>query len=67
MLAIHARKSRVYNCFDFKKPACPEGGHNERQAKKVTLEPLELRGKEHSLKTIMHISYKDGKHEDGYT
>jgi len=67
MLAIHARNSRVYNCSDFKNTACQEGGQNERQAKKVTLELLELSGKEHSLKTMMHISYGVGKHEDECT
>jgi len=41
-----------------------EGVQNERRAKKVTLEPLELRGKEHFLKAMMLISYVDGKHED---
>jgi len=46
---------------------CQEGGQYERQAEKVPLEPLELTGKEHSLKTMMHISYEDGKHEDEYT
>jgi len=67
MLAINARKSRVYNCSGSKNTASKEGGQNERQAKKLTLEPLELRWKEHSLKTIMHISYRVGKHEEECT